>query len=121
MSEAAKHELLSKCTALLLPSLLEGFGRVIIEAFAECKPVIASNIRPLHEIIEDGTTGYLIPPNDINIWSEKMKYLLTNKEISRNLGLNGRRKATEKFDLSNITDRIEEIYTQVILGERLNN
>ena len=58
ISNEAKLELLRRCSALALPSLFEGFGLVLLEAFAMAKPVLVSNIPPFDEIVDQEIEGF---------------------------------------------------------------
>jgi glycosyltransferase involved in cell wall biosynthesis len=110
VSEYTKQKLLGSCSALVLPSKMEGFGRVIIEAFAMYKPVLVSSIRSLSEVVENGKDGFLIPPDNFEMWAERIKFLLANTEACRKMGENGRKKVEEKFNLKIISNKIEELY-----------
>ena len=112
IDETEKKELLNMCNSLVLPSILEGFGRVIIEAFAMYKPVLASNIKSISEVIDDGINGFLISPYDVEMWAEKIKFMLSNHKESITMGINGRRKVEQYFDLEYITDMMEELYIE---------
>ena len=114
ISETEKFNLLRNCTALVLPSILEGFGRVIIEAFAMSKPVLASKIRSLSEVIDDGKDGFLIPPYDIKSWANAIKDVFRNFEKGKAMGISGRKKAEDKFNLKVLSDGIEKLYNDVI-------
>jgi glycosyltransferase involved in cell wall biosynthesis len=96
-----------------LPSLLEGFGRVIIESFAMCKPVLVSNIRAIAEIVDDGIDGFLISPTDVEMWAEKIIFLLSDKEECKAMGTNGRKKVEERFNISLISDKVEQLYRDI--------
>ena len=113
-----KEELLRTCAALVLPSLMEGFGRVIIEAFAMCKPVIASNIKALTEVISNDRDGFLISPDDVEAWATKMCYLLSNAQVCKVMGTNGRTKAERKFNLELISGEIEQLYSDIIQQQK---
>ena len=112
IDEIEKKELLGMCNSFVLPSVLEGFGRVILEAFAMYKPVLASNIKSISEVIDDSINGFLISPYDVEMWAEKIKFMLSNHKESIAMGINGRRKVEQYFDLEYITDRMEELYTE---------
>ena len=113
VSQEIKQGLLSSCAALVLPSILEGFGRVIIEAFSMNKPVLVSNIKALTEVVDNGVDGFLISPNDVANWTEKINFLLSNREVCRVMGANGRNKVKDKFNLTLISDKIEELYKEI--------
>ncbi len=67
VSGEEKNQLISSASALIVPSTCrETFGMVVVEAFAFGKPVIASRIGGLQELVRDGETGLLVEPGDIN-------------------------------------------------------
>jgi glycosyltransferase involved in cell wall biosynthesis len=114
VSEDEKIQLLSKCRALVLPSFVEGFGFVILESFAMEKPVIVSNIKPLSEIISDCIDGFVLPMDDPIRWSEKICYLIENKEICKSMGRNGRKKLEEKYDNEYRLNDMESLYLSLL-------
>jgi glycosyltransferase involved in cell wall biosynthesis len=75
VSTYKKNYLLKKCSALALPSTFEGFGLVLLEAFAMAKPVLVSDVKPFDEIVEDGVDGFILPRDDPISWSKKIKIL----------------------------------------------
>jgi glycosyltransferase involved in cell wall biosynthesis len=118
ISTGIKNELLRSCTALVLPSKLEGFGRVIIEAFGTSKPVLVADTKVESEIVDDGIDGFLIPPDDVEGWASKIEYLFSNKERCLAMGRNGRDKVEKKFDLNLISNKLEEFYKQLVFGPK---
>jgi len=113
ISHEKKLELLGQSSALLLPSLVEGFGLVLLEAFAMCKPVLVANVRSYKEIVEEGTDGFMLPAYDIDAWSEKIIFLLRNKTISQKMGCQGRLKAENKFTMHDVADQTESLYFEL--------
>ena len=113
ISHEKKIELLSKSSALLLPSLIEGFGLVLLEAFAMRKPVLVANARSYHEIVDEGVDGFMLPAHDIDAWSEKIIYLLRNKTVSQKMGSQGRIKAEQKFNMHNVAEQTESLYFEL--------
>ncbi|MGH7275114.1 MAG: glycosyltransferase family 4 protein, partial [Nitrospiria bacterium] len=81
----------------VLPSLNEGMGRVLIEAMALAKPVVASQVGGIPEIVVDGETGILVPPKDAKRLAEAILYLLKDKELCRRMGEAGKKKADSRF------------------------
>jgi len=83
----------------------EGFGWTIAEAMACYKPLIGTQVGGIPELIEDGTTGFLVPPGDPAILAQKMQLLLEDGDLRKRMGLAGRKSAERKFDLKkNVKD-----------------
>jgi glycosyltransferase involved in cell wall biosynthesis len=122
VSDERKIELLSKCSALLLPSFVEGFGLVILESFAMNKPVLVADAKPSNELVDDGVDGFILPINNPTNWSEKISFLLDNKDICKKMGVNGRTKLEKKYSLDLVVNEMESLYQSLAgQGLRLNN
>lgn len=91
----------------------EGFGLTITEAMALGKPVIASNIPGPSDIVIDGKTGFLITAGDVKIMSEKMLFLLKNKNIAEEMGKEGKKRIKELFDVEQTVNQIENLYLKL--------
>jgi len=104
--EKDKINLLDGCRTLILPSSMESFGIVIIEAWARKKPVIAANIPSIRYLIDDKQNGLLFRENDINDLKEKILVLLTNTSIYKNLSKNGFNKVIEHYQWEKIINKI---------------
>jgi glycosyltransferase involved in cell wall biosynthesis len=120
VSHQRKVQLLSECSALVLPSLFEGFGLVLLEAFALCKPVLVADVKPYDEIVDDGEDGFILPAHDSIKWSEKIIFILSNNTISENMGKKGRLKVEERFNKDKIIDRMEALYTDLYSRKKKN-
>lgn len=83
---------LSAADALVLPSLFEGLGNVMAEAFAFGLPVLASNLEGPAEIVEPGRTGYLYPAADAAAWAEGLALFLRQADRTA-LGLQAQARA----------------------------
>ncbi len=66
---------------LVLPSLSEGLGKVIIEAMLCGTPVMGSHVDGIPEIIEEGVTGWLVPPGDVDALAKKLRHALTMADV----------------------------------------
>ena len=113
ISHEKKIELLSKCSSLLLPSSFEPFGLVLLEAFAMSKPVLVSDQRAFYEIVDEGVDGFILPTHDPHKWAEKIIYLLSNKTICQDMGNKGRLKVESKFNIDNVVNKMESLYTEI--------
>jgi len=107
------HEVASVMQAidvLVLPSYWEGFGIVIIEAMACGRPVITTNISSMPEIVDDGRTGYLIPPGDAQLLAEHAVALLRDSALRERMGQAAQRRVAEHFSESQMIERLERLF-----------
>lgn len=98
----------------VFPSLEEGLGIALIEAFVAGKPCIATNIGGIPEIIEDGKNGFLVPPSDSVTLAERILQLLRNKELCGKMASYSRQVVKDKFNIHDKTKTLEEFYLQSI-------
>ena len=88
---------MKNAAVLVLPSISEGLGRVIIEAMAAATPVIASDVGGIPEIVKDGDNGFLVPPGDERGLAEKLRWILKNPHEARRMGRRARVFAQQFF------------------------
>jgi len=113
VSEEEKNNFIATSQALVFPSLFEGFGFVILEAFRESRPVLVSNIKPVSDIIADKKTGLIVSENDEKKWAEAIEFILKNKEYSSKMGENGRKVLEEKYSPEIMIEKILQMYNNV--------
>ncbi|PKN00059.1 MAG: hypothetical protein CVU78_03225 [Elusimicrobia bacterium HGW-Elusimicrobia-2] len=101
----------------VLTSLWEGLPRVSLEAGACLIPQVLSDVDGVSEIIEDGVTGYLVAPHDIETFVERIDFLIKNPDQGRVLAHRLRKKLTGDFDIRAMVRLIEEKYAG-IMGSR---
>ena len=101
---------MKRSNILVLPSTREGFGMVLTEANACNIPVIAYKSGGVVEVIEDGMNGFLVEPRNINELSGKIRFLLENEEIAKEMGEYGRKKVEKLFNWEKIVDEITKSY-----------
>jgi glycosyltransferase involved in cell wall biosynthesis len=92
---------------LVLPSRKETFGMVVIEAMSYGLPVVATNAGGVPEIVVDGVTGMLVPPGDPEALVSAISELMSHREKSIAMGLAGRQRAIEKYQISTHIDQLE--------------
>jgi glycosyltransferase involved in cell wall biosynthesis len=107
---------LERTAISVVPSLGEGFGMVALEAMERGRPVIASAIGGLPEIVADGRTGLLVPPDDPAALADAIVELATDRARAAALGAAGRARALEEFSQERCTDRIEDLYRAALAG-----
>jgi len=77
---------LDESTFLILPSRSEGMGRVIVEAFCRARPVVASRVGGIPDLVQDGVNGLLVEPGKTDALAAAMVKLLTDRELAQQLG-----------------------------------
>lgn len=107
-------DIMSNIDILVVPSLIESFGRVAIEAMASGKPVVAARSGGLPEIIDDGVTGLLVPPGDPAAMAEALIALIRDRAKGRMMGKAGRARAEEKFSMESNVRQIEGLYARIL-------
>ena len=102
--------LLSIADLFLLPSEQESFGLSALEAMACEVPVVASRVGGLHEVVEDGVTGFLHPLDEIDAMAESGVRLLTDPALHRRFAAAGRRRVVEQFCADRVVPMYEACY-----------
>jgi glycosyltransferase involved in cell wall biosynthesis len=96
---------------VVLPSSeVEGLGLSVIEAMAMSKPVVATKIGGVPEVVDDGTTGFLVKPKDCDALAEAINTLAKAPGLVHTMGRNGRKKYQEMFTLKYMMKRMVEMY-----------
>lgn len=110
-------EILASIDVLVMPSLLEGLPMVLLEGMAMAKPIVATNIDGISEVLENGKTGLLVPPKDTDTLAEAIIEILNNKRKASHLGQNARKMVEEKFSVEKMVEQIEWVY-EGLLNEK---
>jgi len=109
------RKIVRNCSYIIVPSeWYENYPLVVMEAMAAGKPVIASRIGGLPEMVEEGITGFLFEPRNHSDLSDKMKALSTDKNLRIMMGKNGREKAVVVFDPEKHFENIMRIYSNAL-------
>lgn len=103
-------EKMKNCYCLAVPSISEGLPRVILEAMALAKPVIASRVGGIPELVKDGETGFLVDSGNVEQLAEKLRTLLSDKALTVEMGSSARMEIEEKFS----NQRYIESYLKMI-------
>jgi glycosyltransferase involved in cell wall biosynthesis len=101
------------CAIGVVPSLAEAFGQVAVEAMACGKPVVASAVGGLPDVVSDGVTGLLVPSGDANALREALRALLLDPTRREQMGAVGRQRA-RLFTVGTVANRIEQIYEELL-------
>lgn len=109
-----KLQLISTSQALVFPSLCEGFGLVILEAFSKERPVLVSNIRPMSDIVTHENNGYVLDPHDKDVWAEHLMKIIENPSGALTMGKNGSKLLAESYDQESVYNKITSMYDNVL-------
>ena len=100
------------------PSIYEGFGLSLLEAMAAGLPVVASRVGGIPEVIEDGHTGILVQPQDPAALAGAVVRLLGDTEGARRLGESAANRARERYSLSRVAQRVDDLYRDILARPR---
>ena len=107
-------DVLAALDLFVQPSRYEGFGLSLLEAMAAGLPVVASRVGGIPELVEDGVTGVLVPPDAPAALSGAILRLLRDRVEARRLAEAAARRARERHSLGAIADRVDRLYRDVL-------
>ena len=108
------HKLLHLMDIFVLSSTSEGLPLSVVEAMAASKPVVATNIGGLPEIVIPDETGYLVEPADSAALAEKLSILIKNEDLRQQMGEKGRNMAINKFSIETMIDTYQNLYKELL-------
>jgi glycosyltransferase involved in cell wall biosynthesis len=115
VSEDKKKEIIGKSLCLVLPTICyENNPLCVIEAFLSGKPVVASRIGGIPEIVRDHETGILFEPGNIRDMKEKISYAVNHQQYMKELGENAHHFLQEEYDADKHYEKLMEIYNMAI-------
>jgi N-acetyl-alpha-D-glucosaminyl L-malate synthase BshA len=107
-------QLLSASDLFLMPSAQESFGLAALEAMACEVPVVASRVGGVPELVEDGVTGFLCPPDDLSRMAAASIKLLTDEKLHAGMAQAARKRAVDRFADTRIVPMYEAYYDEVL-------
>lgn len=111
-------EILSILDILVLPSLNEAVGRILIEAAACATSVVATKVGGVPEIVKDKETGILVPPQNASSLAKAIISLLEDKEKRLKMGLAAKEGIGDKFNASKMAENISGLYMELMKNEK---
>lgn len=125
---AQPHErvrmLMADATVVVVPSRTaasgdaEGLPNVVVEAMASACPVIATRHAGIPEVVSDGTTGLLVPENDVGSLGRALTALLSDDVLQLSMGLSARATVEGRFALASQMEKLESLYDRVVVHLR---
>lgn len=109
--------LLSLCDVSVLSSAAENFPYSILESMAMEIPVVATVVGGVPDIVDHGTTGLLVQPQNQEALSEAILVLLGDREIAKKMGREGKRKVLNQFSTKQMIEKVEALIQEVIIAK----
>lgn len=103
----------NRADLFVMPSLIESFGLVTLEAMAAGLPIVATNIPGSRDLVADGVNGFLVPPKSPESLAEKIILLVKNKKLRKEMGQESYQMA-RRYDWKIITKKYVEVYETVL-------
>ncbi|MEO0073753.1 MAG: glycosyltransferase family 4 protein [candidate division WOR-3 bacterium] len=116
------ENLYHSCDVFVLPAVIdskgdtEGLGVVIIDAMSHRKPVVASGVGGITDLVIDNQTGLAVPPADPVALADALRRVLTDEVLARRLAENGYQHVRRNYSWQTITERMLTIYNRVLTG-----
>ena len=116
-ADEEKRDLLASATVVAQPSRVESLGLVLLEAWANAKPVIAADIAVSRELVTESGGGAIVPFGDANALADEIEKLLANADLRRTMGLGGQKKALE-YEGTDLWRRTAEEMERVVADSK---
>lgn len=107
-------QFLKEIDIFVLPSLFEAFPRSLIEAMGAGKPVVVTDVGGCAEAVEINISGFVVPPKDAKILSEKIHLLNLDNELREKMGKAARIRAEKMFTIAHNVRQTEEVYRELL-------
>jgi len=111
--------LLNAFDLFVLPSLYEGLGLALLEAMAAARPVVATAVGGIPEVVVDGETGILVPPRDAGALAAAIDRLLTDNELATRMGQAGRERVGKYFTVEKMARAVMALYREELVQKGL--
>lgn len=107
-------DLLSAFDLFVQPSRWEGFGLTVLEAMAAGRPVVASRVGGIPEIVRDGRDGFLVPPDDPARLADGIVKMLNDPDLATRLGRSGRERVEASFGIDGLVRDTVALYHELL-------
>ncbi|MEL6468673.1 MAG: glycosyltransferase family 4 protein [Cyanobacteria bacterium J06623_4] len=112
-SQSSVRQYLQETDVFVLPSFAEGVPVVLMEAMMSGVPVVATQIAGVSELVEDGVSGFLVPPSNVSELCDRIQTLLSDGDLRARFGEQGMAKVREQFDISKEAEKLAQLMAAV--------
>jgi glycosyltransferase involved in cell wall biosynthesis len=118
LDAAAMDQCYQRCAVVAFPSLWpEPFGRVGPEAFMHGRPVVAYATGGIRDWLEDGATGFLVPPGDVRLLGQQLKQILEDPAQRRRMGAQAQHRAVTLWNSSQHVERLVAVFHEALIRD----
>jgi glycosyltransferase involved in cell wall biosynthesis len=108
------ESLIADSAIVILPSYREGTPRILLEAAAMAKPIVATDVPGCREVVEDRKNGLLVPAKNASAIADALEVLLNDRALREKMGKAGRQKMLSEFDIKTVIASTLKVYDQTI-------
>src|SRR2546427_7991705 len=109
-----RYDILAMMDALVLSSLSEGIPMVLLEALALARPVVATRVGGIPEVIEDRVTGWLVGPGREEEFADACMALMDDYGLAEKCGLAGQQRVRERFSVRSMAEKVADVYRSLL-------
>jgi len=107
----------SACDVFVMPSVVEGFGRVLIEAMASERPIVTTKTGGVPEVATEGESAILVPIKDPKALANAIIMILKDKKLALKLAQNGRRRAVNFYSHKHVAQLYLEVFKELCMEQ----
>lgn len=118
VSREKQARLFREASVVVLPYIEATQSGVIPAAYNFAKPVVATTVGGIPEQVDDGITGYLVPPSNEDVLAEKIVDLLKNDQLRKEMGQNGKQKVETEWSGDAVSHKTIDVYQKAIAAKK---
>jgi sugar transferase (PEP-CTERM/EpsH1 system associated) len=103
-------DLMRAMDIFVLSSLSEGISITLLEAMSCCLPIVATEVGGNPEVVVDGLTGFLVPPQHPELLADKLRVLITDQQLRQQMGKVGRQRVVNHFSIKETAEKYRQLY-----------
>jgi glycosyltransferase involved in cell wall biosynthesis len=113
------QDLLTSMDIFVLPSLSEGVPMALLEAMAASRPIVASRVGGIPEIVTNGVEGFLVEPTDVQGLVDKCLELIRSQDLANKMGELARKRVEQDFSATAMADQVSSLYRDLVTSHKV--